>query len=235
MMGLIIISVLMSMIATIDSVSIETKRIIHTAEIIITVLFAAEYFARLYTGRWPFTYALSFYGLVDLVAWIPLLLFDHTFLAIRLLRTLRLLKLLRYMRAIRMLFSSMSDVFDLFFVVLAALLVVILVSGNLIFFLEPETFENAYVGCWWSLVTMTTVGYGDLVPQTILGKVQAGVLMLMGITGFALLTGTISVKLADHLQKRQTCGACANQIPINTNYCPHCGVSQRPGKATPED
>ncbi len=226
MMALIIASVLLSMFATIEAVSEKSREMIHLAEISVTIIFAAEYLARLYAGRWPIRYFFSFYGLVDLIAWLPLMLFDQTFLAIRLLRILRLLKLLRYMRAIRLLFSSMLDVFDLFFVVLAALFVVILVSGNLIFFIEPETFENAYVGCWWSLVTMTTVGYGDLIPQTVLGKVQAGVLMLMGITGFALLTGTISIKLGEHLQTRKNCNACAYRMGQDANYCPHCGATQ---------
>lgn len=232
LLGMLVIlgSVLLSMVATVPTIRAETKALIHALELGVTLLFALEYFLRLYAGRWPVRYALSFYGLVDLFTWLPLLLFDQMFLAIRLLRVLRLLKLLRYLRAMRLFFASMIDVFDVVFVVLATIIIIVLVSGNLIFYLEPETFPNAYIGCWWSLVTMTTVGYGDMVPISIPGKIEAAVLMLTGVTMFALLTGTVSIKLAEHLHDRKTCENCQHHISPTANYCPHCGTPQKDSK-----
>ncbi len=225
LLGILIIfgSVLLSMVATIPSIEESTRRTIHNIELGITLLFAAEYLLRIYASRWPLRYVLSFYGLIDLLTWLPLLLVGEVFLAIRLLRILRLLKLLRYLRAMQLFFASMLDVFDVIFVVLATIIIIVLISGNLIHFLEPETFPNAYIGCWWSLVTMSTVGYGDMVPVTIAGKIAAAVLMLTGITMFALLTGTVSIKLAEMINNRSSCHACERPVSPRASYCQHCG------------
>lgn len=226
-MFLIIGSVLLSMVATLPGLEPETRDTIHRFEMVVTIAFAIEYFLRLYSSRWPLRYALGFYGLVDLITWLPLLMFEESFLALRLLRILRLLKLLRYMRAMRLFFSSMVDVFDVVLVVLASILVIALVSGNLIHFLEPETFPDAYTGAWWSLVTMTTVGYGEMVPHTIAGRIEAAVLMLAGVTSFALLTGTVSITLSEHLKNRKRCAHCQHAVSPSANFCPHCGAEQR--------
>ena len=228
LLGVLVIfgSVLLSMTATLPSIEPSTHKMIHGIEVIVTLLFALEYFLRIYAGRWPVHYILSFYGVVDLLTWLPLLLFGQIFLAIRLLRIIRLLKLIRYLRALRVLFASMLDVFDVVFVVLAAIIIIVLLSGNLIYYLEPETFSNAYIGCWWSLVTMTTVGYGDMIPVTVAGKIEASVLMMTGITMFALLTGTVTIKLNEHLNKRSTCTNCKHHMSTIDNFCPNCGKPQ---------
>ncbi|MEJ1335486.1 MAG: ion transporter [Candidatus Sedimenticola sp. (ex Thyasira tokunagai)] len=229
MFGMLVIlgSVLLSMVGTLDRVTEQARELIHYVEIIITLLFAMEYLLRAYSAHQPPKYLLSFYGLVDLFTWLPLLLFGDVFLAIRLLRILRLLKLLRYLRAIRLFFASMIDVFDIVFVVLATIIIMVLVSGNLIHFLEPETFGNAFMGCWWAIVTMTTVGYGDIVPATTAGKLLASVVMMMGITMFALLTGTISIKLSEHVAKHKECIDCGEEIAEHAPFCEHCGAKQR--------
>jgi len=225
LLGILVIlgSVLLSMVATIPSIDDDSRRLIHGIEIVVTLMFATEYLLRIYASRWPRRYILSFYGLIDLVTWLPLLLFGEVFLAIRLLRVLRLLKLLRYLRAMRLFFASMLDVFDVIFVVLATILIIVLISGNLIYYLEPQTFPNAYIGCWWAIVTMTTVGYGDMVPVTVAGKIAAAVLMLTGVTMFALLTGTVSIKLAEMLNNRNACHACGQSVSPRARYCQHCG------------
>jgi len=225
-MGLIVTSVLLSMVGTIEELSVNIKHGVWLFEIVIGLLFGAEYFLRLYAARRRMEYALSFYGLVDLLTWLPLLLFSNGFLAIRLLRIFRLLKLVRYLRALRLFFASLIEVFDMVFVVLSAICIIVLCSGNLIYLIEPETFKNAYMGCWWSLVTMTTVGYGDIVPHSIPGKIEAAVLILVGITMFALLTGTISVKLVDHLHQQKPCPDCGDRISPSANFCSGCGVRQ---------
>ena len=225
-MFVIVGSVLISMVGTISDTTPDIKRSISLMEFTVTVFFAVEYFLRLYAARRRLEYALSFYGLIDFLTWIPIVLFQHGFLALRLLRIFRLLKLLRYLRAMRLYFASLSDVFDMVFVVLATICIIILVSGNVIHLIEPETFPDAYIGCWWALVTMSTVGYGDLVPTSILGKAAAAVLMLTGITMFALLTGTFSVKLAEHLQYKKVCRICGHHISDKANYCSDCGAPQ---------
>ena len=227
--GILVIfgSVLLSMVGTIPSISQQTRDTIYAVELAVTGLFILEYVLRLYASRQPLHYALSFYGLIDLLTWLPLLFFGQGFLAIRLLRIMRLLKLVRYLRALRVLFASMLDVFDVVFVVLSAIIIIVLLSGNLIYYVEPQTFPNAYMGCWWSLVTMTTVGYGDMVPVTVVGKMVAAVLMLTGVAMFALLTGVVTIKLGEHLNKRSTCNDCDKHISPYDNFCPNCGQPQR--------
>lgn len=229
LLGILIIlgSVLLSMAATIPSIDEATRETIHQFEIAVTLMFAAEYLLRVYASRWPLRYIFSFYGMIDLLTWLPLLFLGEVFLAIRLLRILRLLKLIRYLRAMHLFFASMIDVFDVIFVVLATIIIIVLISGNLIHFLEPETFPNAYIGCWWSLVTMTTVGYGDMVPVTTAGKIEAAVLMLTGVTMFALLTGTVSIKLAEMLNNRNSCHACDRPVSPRARFCQHCGEAQQ--------
>ncbi len=229
LIGVVVIlsSVLLSMFATISNISPQTRATIELIEVVVTLFFAIEYVLRIYASRWPKQYVLSFYGLVDLLTWLPLVLAGEGFLALRLLRVLRLLKLIRYLRALRVFFSSMLDIFDIIFVVLATIIIIVLIAGNVMYLLEPQTFPNAYVGCWWSLVTMTTVGYGDIVPVTIPGKLAAAVLMLTGITSFALLTGTVSIKLAELLNEREVCSDCEQPISPRAKYCQHCGISQK--------
>lgn len=225
-MLVIILSVLISMIGTISEVPGSIKIYIRYIEVGVTLFFLLEYILRVYAGRWPLAYIFSIYGIIDLLSWLPLLLFGDTYLALRLLRILRLLKLLRYLKAMRTFFASMLDIFDTIFVVLATICILVLVSGNLIHYLEPNTFNNAFIGCWWSLVTMTTVGYGDMVPQTMAGKVAASVLMLLGITLFALLTGSITVKLNEFIQTKKACLYCNRLMPLDGDYCPYCGRKQ---------
>lgn len=225
-MFIIAASVVISMSGTLDSLSEETRSSIYLFEKVITFFFAVEYFLRIYAAHNRRGYILSIYGIVDLLTWLPLLLFGQVSVAIRLLRVLRLLKLIRYLRAMRLFFASMADIVDIIFVVLATICIIVLVSGNLIHYIEPQTFPNAFIGCWWSLVTMTTVGYGDFIPQTVGGKIEAGILMLTGITMFAILTGTVSIKLSEHLKNKSICQYCNKHMPVGARYCHLCGEKQ---------
>jgi len=228
-------SVFISMFGTLESISKEVRDSILLFEKITTLFFAAEYFLRVYAAHDRRGYALSSYGLIDLLTWLPLLLFGQVTIAVRLLRVLRLLKLIRYLKAMRLFFASMTDIIDIVFVILATICIIVLVSGNLIHHIEPETFPDAFIGCWWSLVTMTTVGYGDLIPQTVGGKIEAGILMLTGITMFAILTGTVSIKLSEHLQNKSICHHCHGHTPAGAKFCHLCGTKQKIRKSPERD
>ena len=222
----IVITVILAMIGTLESITPEMRANIHMAELIITFAFALEYLLRIIAARRPIAYIFGFYGLIDLLTWLPLLFIGDATLAIRLLRILRLLKLIRYLRALHLFLSSLRDTIEIMLVVIFTMLIVIAISGNLIHAIEPETISNAFVGSWWSLVTMTTVGYGDIVPVTTGGKMIASILMITGITLFAMLTGTISVKIAQIVNHSHTCQSCLNKISNEYGFCPHCGIEQ---------
>jgi voltage-gated potassium channel len=223
----IIITVILSMIGTLDSISSSTRNYIELAELAITFAFALEYVLRVIAARRPMEYVFSFYGLIDLFTWLPILLMGDSMLAIRLLRILRLLKLIRYLKALHLFLSSLQDTIEIMLVVVFTVLIIIAISGNLIHAIEPETIANAFIGSWWSLVTMTTVGYGDIVPVTTGGKLIASLLMVTGITLFAMLTGTISVKIAQIVNRTHACLNCMSKFSDGYGYCPHCGIEQK--------
>ncbi len=225
-MAVIILSVIISMIGTLDQLNENTKHIIDQIELWVTLIFASEYLLRVFVARKSMAYIFSFYGIIDLMAWLPLLFSADPVFALRLLRILRLLKLLRYLKAIHLFLTSLRDVVDVIAIVLTTIAMIALIGGNVIYYLEPEHFENSFIGTWWGFVTMTTVGYGDMVPHSAGGKVVATVMMLIGIAIFALLTGTISVKINNLLGKEKSCVSCNRTIAISDDYCQHCGVEQ---------
>lgn len=222
----IVLTVILSMIGTLDDISSSARNYIELAELIITCAFAIEYMLRVIVARKPVSYIFSFYGLIDLLTWLPLLLMGDATLAIRLLRVIRLLKLIRYLKALHLFLSSLQDTIEIILVVAITILIVIAISGNIIHAIEPEIIANAFIGSWWSLVTMTTVGYGDIVPVTTGGKIVASILMVTGITIFAMLTGTISVKISQIVNRTHACLNCMNKFSDEYGYCPHCGVEQ---------
>jgi len=225
-MLLIVLSVLISMLGTLEGISATAHRWIMGFDYAVSVLFAIEYALRLYAARDRLAYAFGFNGIVDLATFLPVLLFQDPTLAVRLLRVLRLLKLVRYLRALKLFLSSLRDVFDIMLAVSFAIFLVVLISGNLVYFLEPEHFHNAFYGVWWALVTMTTVGYGDIVPLSFAGKAVASALMILGLTLFAMLTGTISVKIAHVLSYHRDCRRCKRRISEEFIFCPYCGAPQ---------
>jgi len=222
----IVTTVILSMIGTLDNTQPSTRNFIERTELIVTFAFALEYILRVFAARKPMAYIFSFYGLIDLLTWLPILLMGDATLAIRLLRILRLLKLFRYLKALHLFLSSLQDTIEIMLVVAFTVLIIIAISGNLIYALEPETIDNAFIGSWWSLVTMTTVGYGDIVPASTGGKVIASILIVTGITIFAMLTGTISVKIAQIVNRTHTCINCMNKVSEEYGYCPNCGIEQ---------
>jgi len=222
-MTLVVASVVAAMVATLPQLPRNVRGWVEGFEFAVSVLFALEYLLRLLSARRPRAYALSFHGLVDLLTWLPLLLGQGS-AALRLLRIVRLLKLMRYMGALRLFLASMRDTAELVLVVVGAISVIAIIAGNLVHLIEPETFRNAFLGTWWALVTMTTVGYGDMVPHSSLGMAIAAVLMMTGIVMFAVLTGTISVKVAAMVNEDSACAGCGERIRSTFSYCPRCGA-----------
>lgn len=232
-MALVVASVIAAMVATLPGLPTRARSAVESFEFAISIVFMGEYLLRIAVAKRPLRYTLGFYGVVDLLTWLPLLLGQGS-AALRLLRIVRLLKLLRYMGALRLFLASMRDAAELVLVVIGAICVIAIIAGNLIHLTEPETFTNAFVGAWWALVTMTTVGYGDLVPHSVSGMVIAALLMMTGIVMFAMLTGTISIKIANLIQQDAECPACATRTRSSHQYCPHCGVLQSEKESTVE-
>jgi len=226
LMLIILASVLIGMLGTVKHFEQRWEYIFHLFEYSITILFMIEYLLRLYAARKPLAYALSFYGLIDLATVLPLLFLGDSNTVIRMLRVFRLLKLIRYLRALQLFVASLREVLDIMAIVFIGISIIILIAGNVIYFLEPQNIANAFEGCWWSLVTMTTVGYGDIVPHTAAGRILASVLIVIGVSMFAMLTGIISVKVSHTLSYQRACPACERKVAQEFSFCPYCGTNQ---------
>ncbi len=224
-MVFILCGVFVSMLETLHEGTSAWGSAIHMVGVAATILFGVEYLLRLYAAKSSLRYAFSFYGIVDLLAVLPALLLGDFNISIRLLRVLRLLKLIRYLKALEMFVKSLQGVFEIMLVSMIAISIIALLGGNLMYYLEPSSVQNAFGGVWWALVTMTTVGYGDIVPQTPAGKIDAIFIMMFGLAMFAMLTGTIAVKIAHILSHKTSCPRCSRPVPTESVYCNFCGVN----------
>jgi len=224
-MVFIVCGAFVSMLETLQHITDRWESVIQTLSIIVTVLFCIEYLLRIYAANSPLRYMFSIYGVIDLLAVLPAIVMGDFNTAIRLLRVLRLLKLIRYLKALELFIASLQDVFEIMLVSVIAIIIIVLLGGNLIFYLEPVNVSNAFEGAWWALVTMTTVGYGDIVPHTPAGQLVASFLMMFGLGMFAMLTGTISVKIAHILSHKTLCPSCDRPLDEKSIFCNFCGVN----------
>ena len=188
------------------------------------MLFTLEYLIRLATVRRPSGYALSFFGVVDLLAIIPtyLSLFIAGTQSLLVIRTLRLLRVFRvfklgyYLSEARVLLAAMKASQAKITVFLASVLSIAIVMGALLYVIEGEAsgFTSIPRGMYWAVVPMTTVGYGDIVPETVLGQVAASGLMVLGYAIIAVPTGIVSAELVQAGAHR----------PVSTQACPVCSA-----------
>ncbi|MDF5602138.1 ion transporter, partial [Vibrio parahaemolyticus] len=190
-----------------------------------TGLFTIEYLLRLYCSPKPAAYAKSFYGVVDLLAILPTYLalffpsasFMGVIRALRVMRIFRILKLVRYLQESNILLRSLLMARRKIFIFFSSVAIMVTIFGSLIFIIEgPENgFTSIPKSIYWAIVTITTVGYGDLVPQTDLGKGLASLTMLLGYSILAVPTGIFTAELHQEMQSHKVLVKCPN--------CSHAG------------
>jgi len=231
-LGLVLVilaSVVVGMCSTLKDLSDNEWLILGNAEYFFASVFVIEYILRLYAATDRLQYATSFYGIIDLIAIVPVFFIgmQNSSLALRLIRLLsliRLLKVIRYWGDLILLMMALKESRGSLIVVALCALALAVVGGNLLYYIEPDNFNTAFDGVWWTLVTMSTVGYGDIVPHSALGKVFAGFGMFLGIGIFAIITATITSKIHVITEKAHTlCPRCKDVIAISSRYCMHCG------------
>jgi voltage-gated potassium channel len=223
LMLVIIASVL---VVSLDSVAPLTRRyggVLRALEWAFTLLFSVEYVLRLICVRRPLAYAMSFFGIVDLLAVMPTyiaaflpelaLLIDVRVL--RLLRVFRVLKLGAYVDEFEFLAAAFTDSRRKILVFLTAVMTAVLVGGTVMYVIEgPENgFTNIPVSVYWAISTMTTVGFGDITPHTPLGRMVASAMMLLGWGVLAVPTGIVTAEMTMRHTRREW----ARRV------CPHCG------------
>jgi voltage-gated potassium channel len=223
-----------------ESVSAIRSRhgtILRAIEWILTAAFTVEYVLRLVAVERPWRYARSFYGVVDLLAILPtyvsLLAPDVQSLmvirAIRLLRVFRILKLAHFLSEADVLLTALRASRRKITVFLGGIVTVVIIVGALMYLIEGEEhgFSSIPVSMYWAVVTLTTVGYGDIAPRTALGQLLAALLMILGYGVIAVPTGIVSVELANATRavSRQACPACgAEGHDVDASHCKHCGA-----------
>ncbi|OIO74291.1 MAG: potassium channel protein [Zetaproteobacteria bacterium CG1_02_53_45] len=225
-LGLIMIVVSAAMLDTIDTYHHLWGDSIIRFEYWVLYGFAVEYVLRVYAARNRWHYMRSFNGMVDLVTILPLIIVGDAFVIVRLLRLARVIRVAISFPVVRSLFASLKGSVRLLMGVLGTIALISVMVGNVIYILEPQTYSNAFEGVWWSVVTMSTVGYGDFVPQTAAGKVLATGLIMSGICMFAMVTAVISVKVGRMINNSGNCIACHHSLSPDYLYCPHCAHAQ---------
>ena len=220
----IVASVLVVVLESVPSVRTEHGRTLWAAEWVFTILFTVEYVLRLLSVRQPVRYVRSFFGIVDLLAVLPTYLSvlvpgAQAFLvvrALRLLRVFRILKLGEYLGEARLLTLALRASVRKILVFLATVLVMVLIIGSLMYLVEtPESgFTSIPQSIYWAIVTLTTVGYGDIAPQTVLGRILASLVMILGYGLIAVPTGIVTVEISQASRTRA----------VSTQACPNCGA-----------
>ena len=235
----IMLSIITVMVDSSRSASIEYARGIRAAEWGFTIIFTVEYILRLLAVRRPLRYALSFFGTVDLLALLPsyvsLVLPAGRYLLIvrvlRLLRIFRVLKLGKFLSEGAILGQALRASRHKIFVFLSTVVTLVVLIGAVMYVVEGEShgFTSIPASMYWAVVTLTTVGYGDLAPQTPLGKLLASVVMIIGYGIIAVPTGIVTSELAqasrDASLNSRTCESCGARGHLSDAlYCRRCGV-----------
>lgn len=234
----IVLSVLAVMLESVGPIRARHGEAIRVAEWIFTVLFTLEYGLRLISVRRPLRYARSFFGLVDLMAILPsylslLLPGAQSLLVVRVLRLLRVfrvLKLVSFLGEAEVLLIALRASWPKITVFLGAVLSTVVIMGSVMYMVEGEAngFDSIPRGMYWAVVTMTTVGFGDITPRTTPGQFIASVLMIMGYGVLAVPTGIVSVELAAatrHSFNPQACPGCGAQgHDLDAVHCKFCGT-----------
>lgn len=233
---LIFLSVLTVILESVRSIRQDYSAAIFVAEWVFTVLFSIEYVLRLISVKRPLRYVFSFYGLIDLLAILPTYVsllvpgtqYLLTIRILRLLRIFRILKLTEYITEARVITTALQASRRKISVFLVAVVAIVTVVGSLMYVIEGEEngFTDIPTSIYWAIVTLTTVGYGDLSPKTAFGKTMASAVMILGYAIIAVPTGIVTAELSRSVRptSTQVCSEChADGHDADAKHCKYCG------------
>lgn len=239
---MIILSILVVTLESVKDIREGYRTVLFVVEWIITIFFTIEYISRLWVVNRPFKYATSFFGIIDLISLSPTYLAffipgSHSLMlvrALRLLRVFRIFKLSHFVFEQRTLVQSLKRSSIRIFVFMLAVMIIVIIAGSIMYLVEsPESgFTSIPQSIYWAIVTITTVGYGDIAPITVLGKFIAAIMMLMGYAILAVPTGIITAELVRKTTgelSTQTCPEClAEGHDSDAVHCKYCGAELNP-------
>jgi len=232
----ILVSVITVMLDSVSSINSQFGPLLNTIEWFFTLVFSIEYILRLICVEHPFLYAASFFGIVDLMAIVPsyisLFIPGSQYLIVvrvlRILRIFRVLKLVQYMGEAILLLKALRASSRKIIVFLFTVLTLVIILGSMMYLIEgaQHGFTSIPRSIYWAIVTLTTVGYGDISPQTNIGQVLASFIMILGYSIIAVPTGIVTVELS-HVSSRKasrSCQSCgAEKHDIDAVFCKYCG------------
>ena len=248
---LIIVSILLVMIESVDSYAQNYGTLLNIAEWVITILFSIEYILRIITNSSPKKYIFSFYGIIDFLSTVPkylsfFLVGSHSLVALRalrLMRVFRILKLARFMGESNNFIKALKASRVKIAVFVSFVIILCVILGTVMYLVESgenSGFTSIPRSVYWAIVTLTTVGYGDIAPSTPLGQLIASMIMIIGYGIIAVPTGIVSAEFATQKkepnaeEKREeeevtittkTCPEClTNDVRIEAKYCYVCGA-----------
>jgi voltage-gated potassium channel len=226
---LILVSVILVMLESVTSIDTHYHDLLYFGEWVITIFFTIEYILRIITVKKASNYIFSFYGIIDFLSTIPLYLSfilagSNALLAVRalrLLRVFRILKITRYMGEANKLNKALRDSKPKILVFLFAVLILSIIAGTIMYLVEGEQsgFVSIPISVYWCIVTLTTVGFGDIAPVTPLGQFIAAIIMIMGYGIIAVPTGIVS---AEYASKKTHTVDDPEYIHVNTQSCQNC-------------
>ena len=240
----IVSSVVAVMLESIDSIHQQYGDILRIFEWIVTIFFTIEYFLRIYAINKPLKYIFSFMGIIDLLAIIPTYLIfilpaAHSLSvirAIRLIRIFRIFKLSRYLRGAHTMQIALRSSRPKIIVFLLSVMLLVIILGTLMYIVESSSstngFENIPDSIYWAIITLTTVGYGNIVPMTIFGKIVASFIMILGYGIIAVPTGIVTAEFSRKRKEKvntQVCPDCtAEAHEMEAKFCNKCGAELNP-------
>ena len=237
----ILLSVLAVMLESVGSIEAKYGRTLRVVEWIFTGLFTVEYLLRIYLAYNRPKYLRSFFGLVDLIAVLPsyaglFFVGSQYFIvirALRLLRVFRVLKLVRFLGEASILVRALRASREKIIVFVIAVLTIVIIIGSAMFLIEGEEhgFTNIPVSVYWAIVTLTTVGFGDITPETPLGRFLSALVMILGYGIIAVPTGIVTTELARASREVKTrrCHGCGlGNHDNDASFCKYCGDELQP-------
>lgn len=232
---LITISVLLIMAESVQEWRGAYPNLMIQAEWLFTGIFTLEYILRVWVSPKPLRYIFSFWGLIDLLSILPtyLTFFNLGYQSIRIVRALRLLRIFRILKLHRFtaesqaLFHALKASYYRIMVFMIFVVLVTIISGTLMYVVEggENGFKSIPSSIYWAIVTITTVGFGDITPGTAVGQFLASLMMILGYAIIALPTGLITMEMSrfKDVRKDNLCPNCDHDNPFGSNYCNQCG------------
>ena len=234
----ITLSIITVLLDSVESYHEQYGNIFYLTEWIFTILFTMEYFLRIYSVRLPSSYVFCFFGIIDLLSIIPTyisILFPgaqalSVIRVLRVLRIFRILKLFQYIGEAKNLKTALISSKRKIYIFLFLVMNIVIILGSIMYLIEGEKagYTSIPKSIYWAIVTLTTVGYGDIAPLTPIGQTISALIMLIGYSIIAVPTGIVTTELTfskSEPRNNETCVVCdKDDLITGSLYCRHCGA-----------